>query len=417
MTAAELPEDWEYDPSRNADADAYLAAATLEPGDGAIITPPHVDTGHRFVTLDSFVNVEELGAAPIVGEPGSVIIPEAGDVMIFGDGGAGKTTLQIDLAFHLAAGQDWCGLQIAKPVTVAIVENEGPRPLFRDKLRRKRDAWKGEQISERLHVLEHPWATFTFANESHREWLAQAVTECELSIVILGPLTRVGMNEAGTLQETRDFAGLLADVRNRTPRPVTFALIHHENKAGEVSGAWEGAGDTLLHVTGQGHGRTKLHIRKARWSSEWHGKTLNLTWAEGESFTVDEAPERDDNSIADRILQAARAQGGASWNTLEKAAGCHAELARRIRDRLLASGLLHDANATKSTKSMALWDAQDPLRPTVLEPDAPRTHHEGEEGEMRTASTASALKKDAVVDADAPRTPSTTPHPDDDIPF
>lgn len=362
----------------------------------------------RFVPLDEFVAVNEPGADPIVGDAGSVLIPEAGDVMIFGDGGAGKTTLEVDLAFHLAAGDDWCGLHVPKPVRVGIVENEGPRPLFREKLRRKLDTWQGGSVDGRLHVLDHPWATFTFVDEQHRAWLASTVTLLELAIVFLGPLTRVGMNEAGTLQETRDFAALLADVRARTPIPVTFSLTHHENKAGEVSGAWEGAGDTLLHVTGLGHGRTKLHVRKARWSSDWHGKTLNLTWAEGESFSVDDQPDRDDNTTADAIRAVVRANGGCSWNTVEKAGGVgYIAHARRVRDRLLQAGDLIDANAEKATRVMALWDADDPLRPVRLDADAPFDAPEAGGGNSRAASSASVHKEDALVDADASPTSPT----------
>ena len=35
--------------------------------------------------------------------------------MFYGDGGAGKTTLAIDLAFHLAAGEDWLGIPVRGP--------------------------------------------------------------------------------------------------------------------------------------------------------------------------------------------------------------------------------------------------------------------------------------------------------------
>ena len=56
----------------------------------------------------------------------------------------------------------------------------------------------------------------------------------------------------------------------------------------EVSGAWEGAGDTLLHATVHARGKTTLHFQKARWSSEWHKETLDLDWTDGEGFEVAE---------------------------------------------------------------------------------------------------------------------------------
>jgi hypothetical protein len=60
--------------------------------------------GVRIVSLDTFADTEEEGAEAVLGDADNAVIPEAGDVMVYGDGGAGKTTLVIDLACHLAAG-------------------------------------------------------------------------------------------------------------------------------------------------------------------------------------------------------------------------------------------------------------------------------------------------------------------------
>jgi hypothetical protein len=92
------------------------------------------------------------------------------------------------------------------------------------------------------------------------------------------------MDEAGTMQQVRDFAELLADVRGRCGRPLTVILVHHENKAGTVSGAWEGSGDTLLHVRDAGNGHTIVYVEKARWDAERHHTTMKLAWADGDSF-------------------------------------------------------------------------------------------------------------------------------------
>src|SRR5262249_2646954 len=157
-----------------------------------------------------------------------------------------------------------------RPVRVLLVENEGPRALLRAKLRRKREGWQGSPLADRIHVVQAPWASLTFADSSARAALAGALSELEIDVAIVGPVTRSRMNEAGTLQEVRDFAALVAEVRRPAGRRITFLLVHHENKGGQVSGAGEGAGDTLLHVQAQGHGRTRLYVQKARWSSNHH---------------------------------------------------------------------------------------------------------------------------------------------------
>lgn len=348
------------------DGDELLAERATSPGGLAL----------RFVTFEEFANATEDTAGALLGDAGAAIIPEGGDVMVYGDGGAGKTTLVIDLACHLAAGDDWLGIHVSRPVRVAMIENEGPRPFLRAKLERKLNAWPGSPINDRATMLEAPWATLTLGDERHRDALAAAIRDMELDVVVIGPVTRAGMNEAGTLQETRDFSLLLGDVRRRSGRPIAFVLIHHENKTGAVSGAWEGAGDTLLHVQGQGHGHTRLHVQKARWASDYHAKTLKLAWTPGEGFQVSDEPDRSDDAIADEILEAVRANGGASWNTVDKTVAGKGDRLRAIRDRLLKGGHLVDAGGRSG---MSLWHADDPDRPEPQEPlrtdrDAPGTH-------------------------------------------
>jgi hypothetical protein len=105
-----------------------------------------------------------------------------------------------------------------------------------------------------------------------------------------------------------------------------------------VSGAWEGSGDTLLHMQAQGHGRARLYFQKARWSSEWHKKALNLLWADGEGFEVEEREELDDDTAAELVLAAIRSSPGTSWTRVEdQTKGIRAERRRQVRDGLLAA--------------------------------------------------------------------------------
>jgi len=293
----------------------------------------------RIVLAGDFATVDEDGAEPLVGSPGEILIPAGGEVMIYGDGGAGKTTLCVDLAVHLAAGVDWHVFPIPSPVSVLLVENEGPRSLFRLKLRHRLNGSHGQDASDRLHVLSDPWSGFTFADSRHRASLADLIRRFEIDVVFVGPITCAGMVEAGTLQDTRQFASLVADVRNRSGRAVAFVLIHHEGKSGKVSGAWEGTTDTFIHVAGRGHGKTHLAIHKARWAPAYHGKTYDLLWTGNGEFAFDEKPELTNEAIAERIIQAVRDNPGAGWGKVEAAVpGIRADRRRAIRDRLLSEG-------------------------------------------------------------------------------
>jgi hypothetical protein len=335
----------------------------------------------RVVTLGEFVNTEEEGAEPLVGEGDeSALIVADSDVMFYGDGGAGKTTLVVDLAFHLGAGDPWLGMKVSRKLRVLIVENEGPRAPFRKKLCRKRAAWRGSAIGENVRVLEEPWAELTLADENHRAFLAAAIAEHEIDVLVIGPVTAAGMLEAGTIQEVRDFMRTkVADVRNRSGRPVAIVVVHHESKSGRPSGAWEGVGDTLIHVQALGHGKTRLFFQKARWSEKHHQTGMELAWADGQGFEVTDKAEVTASTIAEEILEAALQNGGGSWNTISKNVTGQDDRKREIRDRLLAAGRLGNVGGSGGMK---LWHHQDPERPatqTELRPDrdAPGTHFDG----------------------------------------
>jgi hypothetical protein len=326
----------------------------------AAMAPP------RVVSLDAFADTPEEGEEALLGDRENTVVPENGDVMVYGDGGAGKTTLVVDLACHLAAGDPWLGIGVAKPRRVLLVENEGPRPKFRAKLRRKRDAWNGSPLEDRISVLEDPWGAFTFADEVWRTFLAEHVQAAEIDVVVCGPVTCAGMTAAGTLQEVRDFLALVADVRRRAGRPLVVVLIHHENKGGKVSGAWEGAGDTLVHVSAQGHGRTRVHFQKTRWASEYHATTLQLIWADGDSFAVEEHEELDDEALAARILDAIATNAGTSWSKVERAIrGIRNDRIRAVRDGLFASRQIANVVKNESRAEELLFEVPE-RRPSRL---------------------------------------------------
>jgi hypothetical protein len=325
------------------------------------------------VTVEEFAATEEDGAEAIIGSPGSILIPEGGDVMFYGDGGAGKTTLCIDAAFHLASGTDWLGMPVRQPVRVLLIESEGPRPLFRQKLRRKLDGWQGAPIDGRVTVFEQPWAQFTFATEDWRDLLAYTVSEYEIDVLVAGPLVRLGMDTAGTLQEVRAFMEFVTDVRTRCGRLLATVLVHHENKGGAVSGAWEGAGDTLLHIQGAGNGHTVMFVQKARWDSERHGKTMHLAWAEGDGFRL----EADRDYLADVLDLLADGE----WRTVKEIRDAIGAGEKAIKDVLAGNPdrfdqrTGDDAKAVGRHPSATVWQ----VHQAQNAPDAPSASPGGAE--------------------------------------
>lgn len=299
---------------------------------------------------EAFAAVEEASAEPVLGDEENTALAAGGTAQWYGDGGAGKTTLGLDRACHLCAGHDWLGLSVPKPVRVLWIENEGPRGKFREKVARKLAAWDGPPLEGRLHVLSAPWARFSFAYERMRDELVELVRTLQIDVVIAGPVARLGAKGGGTPEEIQNFVDLLELVRAKLDRPLAYELIHHENKQGEVSGAWEGATDTLVHVQARGNGHTAIVWRKARWAHELHGKTWKLNWRDGERYELDDTPETTDEEIAAKLLELVAVQPGGSWNAYDELLSGKAKKKRLVRDRLLEEGQLVNAGIAKAMR-------------------------------------------------------------------
>ena len=321
-----------------------------------------------FQPLEAFAAIDEPGAEPLAStHAGGVVVPARGIVLVFGTGGAGKTTLVIDLCFALAAGEPWLGLvTAARPLRIALVENEGPRPEFRRKLRRKLAA-SGRQLDGRIIALEQPWAELSFADDSHRRALALAIVEHELDLVVVGPLVSAGeFPNGGTPEEIKHFETHVRHLRDLADRPFAIVLVHHENRAGQVSGAWERLPDTLMHITALGNGRTRIRWAKARWASDLHDTSTHLIWADGETYTVERKPEVTEDTMADDVLTAVRENPGASWTKirdLQAVRGKALDLAK-TRDRLIAAGEI--VNSAAREGHFTLWLPDDPACPRSL---------------------------------------------------
>jgi hypothetical protein len=259
----------------NGDAPSAVAFGRGEPGKA----PPPVASAFGVVPLDAFADAQEPTAEALLGTETETLLAAGGMVLEYGDGGTSKTTLTIDAVAHLAAGINWLGIPVGRPLRILLIENEGPRGKFRQKLDRKRATWTGPAFAERVFVLEEPWGRFSFATEAHRAHLAAAVREHKIDLVVANPLAELGHQGGGTPDDVSAFMAHLEATRQLLDRPLAFWLLHHENKAGDVAGAWERAPDTLVHVRLEGREKTRLHWRKTRWSSALHGTAMTLQWA------------------------------------------------------------------------------------------------------------------------------------------
>jgi hypothetical protein len=324
----------------------------------------------EFLTVEEFVARVEPQAEPLaIDADGGTVLPATGLAMVYGTGGAGKTTLWLDAAMHLTAGIDWLDgcVRPVRKLRVGWIENEGPREEFRRKLERKHAAWRGRIKRGRLLVFDRPWSKFDLRRDEHRSELARVVAEHDLDLLIVGPLHRLGMQGGGTPDEVRAFTALIEAVQERCPRPVLFVVIHHDNRAGQVSGAWEGVPDLLVHVQGRGHGRLRVLWQKARWSAALHATGLDLIWAEGEGFQQAEAEQSRPERVWDNIAAYVLEHGGCAWNEVAEAVSGERKYLMRRRDAMLTEGLIVNAG---TASRFQLWHRDDPARPTIEATDS-----------------------------------------------
>ena len=85
--------------------------------------------------MRGFVALERPAAEPLLADAdGRAVVGRHSLTLLGALGGHGKTTFFIDLALHLAASVDYAPFTVPRPVSVLMIENEGPEELFAEKL-------------------------------------------------------------------------------------------------------------------------------------------------------------------------------------------------------------------------------------------------------------------------------------------
>lgn len=199
--------------------------------------------------LSEFLELDLPSPEPLLGTTDDTIIPAGGLIVLAGMPGAGKTTLAVDCAFHLASGVEWLEMSTPRPLNVLLVENEGPQHLFKQKLQRKNTSWN-HPIEGDIHIQTWRWGSFTFRDGEAIEMARAYMDECEIDLVIGDPLDTLGPAGVGSPEDTREFVRMLMPLGLTQTR--SFLFLHHFRKEvslseiNMVSGSWGGRLDTLL---------------------------------------------------------------------------------------------------------------------------------------------------------------------------
>ncbi len=221
---------------------------------------------YHFASFADFATHTYPAADPLLGKGRETYLAKGSLLLVYGTDGAGKSTWTVDAAAHLAAGRDWLGIPVPRPVRTLLIENEGPAGLFQEKLIAKRESWDGPGFAENLHVFALPWGRFTFADQPAREALTGYCDEHDIDVVMANPMLGLGVAASGKPNETQQFVDWLKECGLTSRR--AFWLLHHENKSGQISGDWGRHADTKALLQPDGlRQRTKLTWEKTRWAT------------------------------------------------------------------------------------------------------------------------------------------------------
>jgi hypothetical protein len=237
----------------------------------------------RFVRGDKFLEADYPAPVTIYGDERDRLIVQGSLTLVYGDGGAGKSTFTVDAIAHFAAALPWLGITVPGPVRVLVIENESGQGLFQQKLAEKVASWgKGADWIKNVYVYAEPWGAFSFANNETCAALREFCTVQAIDLVVVNPLFGVGGPGAGKPEETSAFIERLKTCGLWSVPPLGFWLIHHENKSGQVSGDWLCHPDTVIELEQDGdQPQTKLRWVKTRWAStpsEARPKKQLLEW-------------------------------------------------------------------------------------------------------------------------------------------
>jgi hypothetical protein len=349
---------------------------------------------HEPVFVDAWEFVEQHVEAPppLWGDEETTVIPAGGICLLAGRPGSGKTTLVLDLACHLAAGESWppakngnehapVPFAAPKPLRIALVENEGPQEMFRDKLATKLRAFPhhigrvDDSSGGCLSIQAWRWGAFSFADRDAHAVAIRELDEQQIDLVIGDPLATLGPEGVGSPAETRAFVQLLRPLG--LGRSRAFLFLHHfrervertEDELSRISGAWGGHLDTLITLSAMGNvDQARLAWPKLRWGRRRAPKPVVLGRDYDAMAFLAIAEEGDASFLEPKIVDALedlrRAGKGAAklgWSTstelshVIEAGRSNTESALKGAPTLFAMRTGEDAVSLGRKKQAKLW--------------------------------------------------------------
>lgn len=301
----------------------------------------------RIVPSSQFLHGAVDQVPVLLGTATDKVLPAYGLAIVYGKGAAGKTTLTMTAVAALASATPWLGIPVPAPTRILMVENEGPKAPFVEKIQRFADQWDGPDFLPNISFYEEPWGRFSLADRGMRDDLLAATRDQQIDLVVAGPLRGLGMSGPGAPAETDAFMDLLKEAGLGTE--LAWWIVHHVNKAGQVSGDFDRHPDTLIRYAYEGRRRNKLTWEKIRWGDQGR-EPLVLEWLdEGVGYKIIDTsqPDVDWDALERRVLDAIAEHPGCSQRDIERHSNTKGERAREVIRRLLDTHQIEDRGSGK----------------------------------------------------------------------
>jgi len=231
-------------------------------------------------------------------------IPRCKPVLVYGDGGAGKSTLALQLGVARSAGTKWLGLETRQGSTLYLSAEDDEDELHIRLNCIKNDLGLQWDDLADLHLQSLVGKDPTLGAFSREKWkvihtpLFQELEECigdlGISSVILDTLSDVFAGDENDKQQARGFINLIAGLGLRAQS--TIVALAHPSLSGIASGAgtggsvgWNNTVRARLYLHGDKDDDTArtLQVMKANYGPK--NLRVKLRWQRGLYVPVSEA--------------------------------------------------------------------------------------------------------------------------------
>lgn len=229
----------------------------------------------------------------------SGLLPVESLMVLYGVPKVGKTILAMNLAYHLAAGENWHGLQIPKPCKVLYISIEGgPRSLRK----RLETIWCGAVRPPEGNIAIWAVPPFDILKPSHFAALEAEVEAFGPDVIIIDPLIKIHRaeeNDNSAMQRVMDQIRSLIIARG-----ISIIIIHHSSKTGNTArGASSIVGDADASLRLEWEDReAHIGLRRLYFEDIRHFKAPMSLYLDLDPETLTFISNKSDQGLAERIL-------------------------------------------------------------------------------------------------------------------